>query len=187
MRSCALANIRVFQANLMDVAEDLGTFDYIIAHGVYAWVPEPVRDRLLAFCRERLAPNGIAFISYNALPGGHLRNLVRDILLQPATAGTDPLTGMDEAMQFLRFIIESRAAGDPFRALLEQEAKQIQRKNPQVLFHDELASFYHPVSVTAFTGHAAAAWLAISKRLHAPTTQRPWLQPASGGPGQGHG
>src|SRR6185312_2386947 len=63
-----LANIRLFQADLMDV-RGLGQFDYVIANGLYAWVPEAARDRLLAICREHLAPNGLAFVSYNTLPG----------------------------------------------------------------------------------------------------------------------
>src|SRR5215475_1898088 len=65
-----LINIRLFQGDLLKVGAELGRFDYIIAHGLYAWVPEPVADRLLALCRELLTPHGIAFISYNALPGG---------------------------------------------------------------------------------------------------------------------
>src|SRR5271163_1805127 len=82
IRELGLSNIHIFQADLVDVDERLGQFDYIIAHGIYAWVPEPVRDRLLALCHALLAPEGVAFVSYNALPGGHVRNLVREILLQ---------------------------------------------------------------------------------------------------------
>src|ERR1700744_2201791 len=54
IRELGLSNIRLFQADMLDVGAELGEFDYIIAHGFYAWVPEPVRDRLLAFCGKHL-------------------------------------------------------------------------------------------------------------------------------------
>ena len=30
-------------------------FDYIICHGIYSWVPAPVREKILAICRDNLA------------------------------------------------------------------------------------------------------------------------------------
>jgi SAM-dependent methyltransferase len=44
---------------------DLGQFDYVICHGVYSWVPAHVRERILSLCAEVLAPEGLAYISYN--------------------------------------------------------------------------------------------------------------------------
>jgi SAM-dependent methyltransferase len=68
IRELGLRNVRLFESNLLDAGTELGQFDYIIAHGLYAWVPEPVRDRLLALCGELLTPDGVAFVSYNAKP-----------------------------------------------------------------------------------------------------------------------
>jgi len=50
-----LKNLELRQFDLMDMAEESGEFDYIIAHGLYSWVPPPVRDRLLQLCRSHLA------------------------------------------------------------------------------------------------------------------------------------
>src|SRR4051794_10191932 len=55
-----------------------GEFDYVIAHGVFAWVPEPVRDALLQCTHSRLAADGVAYISYNANPGGFMRRALRE-------------------------------------------------------------------------------------------------------------
>ena len=38
-----LKNIVLHACNIMDVSAQFGSFDYIIAHGVYSWVPDPVR------------------------------------------------------------------------------------------------------------------------------------------------
>jgi len=40
-----LDNIELKLLSIMDVDESFGTFDYIIAHGLYSWVPEDERDR----------------------------------------------------------------------------------------------------------------------------------------------
>ena len=45
----------------MDYADDvLAEFDFVIAHGVYAWIPEPVRYDLLAAIHSHLAADGIS-------------------------------------------------------------------------------------------------------------------------------
>lgn len=64
-----LTNITLLVRDLQEVGDELGQFDYIIAHGVYSWAPAPVRDRLMALTKRCLAPNGIAYISYNTYPG----------------------------------------------------------------------------------------------------------------------
>src|SRR5262245_61868406 len=62
-----LTNLRLQAADLTAWQPLEGTYDFIIAHGFYSWVPLAVRDALLALCRDWLAPAGIAYISYNAL------------------------------------------------------------------------------------------------------------------------
>src|SRR5690348_7940834 len=42
-----LRNIELRQGNLIDACDDLGTFDYVIAHGLYSWVPDAVRPHIL--------------------------------------------------------------------------------------------------------------------------------------------
>ena len=76
-----LKNVELRQLSILAVGPDLGTFDYIICHGVYSWVPEIVREKILAICKENLNPEGIAYVSYNTLPGWHLRQHPRHALL----------------------------------------------------------------------------------------------------------
>ena len=83
--------------NIALVAEDLaalspahGDFDYVIAHGVYSWVPAAVRDGLFALAARRLAPNGVMFVSYNALPGCRVRQATWDVLHWHVDTIADP-------------------------------------------------------------------------------------------------
>ena len=85
-----LGNIRLLAMDLMEVGEDFGEFDYIIAHGLYSWAPAEVREHMLALCRRHLAPAGVAFISYNAYPGCHIRQMLREIMLYHTAGMEDP-------------------------------------------------------------------------------------------------
>lgn len=154
IRDLGLANIRIFQGNLLDIGSDLGRFDYIIAHGFYSWVPEPVRDRLMAFCSEALTPDGIAFISYNALPGCYLRLMYRDMMRFRARQFEDPEQGTLEALKFLRTVAESRIEDDPYRLYLVDQLKRMEGHAFASTFHDELNPEYHPRYFTDFVAHA---------------------------------
>src|ERR1700691_1662051 len=101
IRELGIRNVRLFQGDLLELGNELGQFDYILAHGFYAWVPEPVRDRLLALCGELLTANGVAFVSYNALPGGNFRSMIREMMQFSAEGIDDPERRVSEGLGFL--------------------------------------------------------------------------------------
>lgn len=76
-----LTNVQLESMSVTDAAILPGPYDYIICHGVYSWVPDDVRTAILDTIRDKLAPNGIAMVSYNALPGWHFRKGVRDMMV----------------------------------------------------------------------------------------------------------
>jgi SAM-dependent methyltransferase len=149
-----LRNIRIFQSNLLDVGPELGQFDYVIAHGLYAWVPEPVRERLLALCGELLTPEGVAFVSYNAMPGGHLRKMIREMMLFQVRDIEDPEQRVSGGLAFLHFLAEARPEGDVYRLLIEEQLNRMEKRGPRVTYHDELGGAYHPVHFIEFVEHA---------------------------------
>ena len=79
-----LENLELRCADIGDLGDELGSFDYIICHGVFAWVPPALQDKILSICQRSLTPQGIAYISYNTYPGWHLRSVVREVLSEHA-------------------------------------------------------------------------------------------------------
>jgi len=154
IRDLGLKNVRIFESDLLSVGVELGRFDYIIAQGLYSWVAKEVRDRLMALCGELLEPNGIAFVSYNALPGGHLRRMLRDMMLFRMEGVEDREQGMAEAIKFLCFLLETRPQDDVYRAVIEKELKRMEGRRAGVTFHDELSAAYDPVHFVEFVEHA---------------------------------
>jgi cyclopropane fatty-acyl-phospholipid synthase-like methyltransferase len=60
IRALHLSNVKLIAANVMDIDEHFGEFDYIIAHGIYSWVPNSVQEKILEICKRNLAPRGVA-------------------------------------------------------------------------------------------------------------------------------
>src|SRR5262245_26774329 len=72
-KRAGISNCELITADLMTFEPEPGGFDYVVSHGVYSWVPPAVRDRLFTVAKKALAPTGLGYVSYNAYPGGHLR------------------------------------------------------------------------------------------------------------------
>src|SRR5262245_60894890 len=67
IEAVGLENIDLRVGDVRELTDGhLGEFDYIVAHGVYGWIPPVARDALLATIKASLAPAGIAYVSYNA-------------------------------------------------------------------------------------------------------------------------
>lgn len=161
-RSAGVGNVRLEVHDIVAAADTLdGCFDYVIAHGVYAWVPAPVRDALLRLAARVLAPDGVVFISYNAMPGGHMRRMLRDMALHHI-AGID---GNAERLAAARAYLADLGAPREHDRIVVQAMREIARpmavKTAEALFHDELGGVFEPQSLTDVTTAAAAHGLAF--------------------------
>lgn len=79
--NAGLTNVSIIQSDIASIGSEIGTFDYIIAHGVYSWVDDGVKDALLRLIDEHLAEDGIAYVSYNTYPGWHTMEEVRQLMM----------------------------------------------------------------------------------------------------------
>lgn len=149
-----LTNVRIFQGDVLEAGPDLGRFDYIVAHGLYSWAPAPVRDRLLGLCSELLAPEGIAFVSYNALPGSYLRRMLRDAMLFGTQGVEDAELSVTAGLEFLHTIAAGRPEGDAYRVLLEDQLRRLGSHSAAGTFHDELSPEFYPLHFSDFVEHA---------------------------------
>jgi methyltransferase-like protein len=127
-----------------------------VAHGVYSWVPPNVRKALLAISASRLTPHGIAYISYNCLPGCHIRRMVREIMRFHIRTESDPRQQLQQAVAVTRFIANSMEKPDAYRQVFKEQLEQIQRYGAGFLFHDDLAEINDPVYFHEFMAQADA-------------------------------
>jgi SAM-dependent methyltransferase len=148
-----LANLELYQADLLDWKPD-GEFDYVIAHGFYSWVPLEIRDRLLEICAAVLAPGGVAYVSYNALPGSHLRRYVWDFLKFHTRRAASSRIRIEKANELAR-LIAARSADDPGRAAIRKEMEIVLERGAEAIFHDDLSETNDPVYLLGFIEHIA--------------------------------
>ncbi|MBN1656884.1 MAG: methyltransferase regulatory domain-containing protein [Anaerolineae bacterium] len=164
-----LENVAFQHLDIMDVTAKLGEFDYIIAHGVYSWVPDAVRYKILEICRENLAPDGVAYISYNTYPGWHMVRIVRDMLLYHTRHTADPMERADQARAVLGFFAQGAAAGktvgdeaDAYSSFLSMYAGVVGDKldgtssrHATLVLHDEMADINEPFYFYQFAEQVA--------------------------------
>ncbi len=155
-RELGLRNIRLLQMDLRDFGPGLGVFDYAISYGLYSWVPEDARRKVLAIAGAHLGPQGIAYVSYNAYPGCHPRMMLREMMLAHARAAESPDERIRMARQFLASLEESSTLAGEYGALVKAEARRLAGRGDAALYHDELGEFYHPLYFREFIAEAAA-------------------------------
>jgi SAM-dependent methyltransferase len=150
-----LRNISLFSQDLRTLPAEFGTFDYIIAHGLYAWVAPPVQDRILAVCRAHLAPQGVAFVSYNAFPGSHVRQMLREMMQYHVRDIADPAERVFAGKALLGFLRRAWPRPDDLKHWVGLEAEAAINRTRDTLYHDELSEEYHPAYFHQFAAHAA--------------------------------
>jgi len=111
-KAAELENIELLHKDLSTIDKDFGEFDYIIAHGVYSWVPDEVKAHLLRICGENLTPNGVAFVSYNTYPGWRVKESIRDMLLIHTERFEEPNDIIKNAKGLLKFLEEAAKKQD---------------------------------------------------------------------------
>ncbi|HET6567258.1 MAG TPA: class I SAM-dependent methyltransferase [Rhodothermales bacterium] len=102
-----LQNVRFVDGTYADLAAEPGTFDYIIARGIYSWVDATGQDGLLQLCGRTLSESGIAYVSYNTYPGWHQVNALRDAMRYHARDVDNPAGRASSARNFLHFLAQS--------------------------------------------------------------------------------
>jgi SAM-dependent methyltransferase len=175
--AAGIKNARFICADLRDHKLNVGTFDYVIAHGVYSWVSGEAREHLLALSARSLAPNGVAYVSYNVFPAWGLLGGLRAMLRAEITGVPDPQAHIARLLPAL----ERAFAGDgsPYAALMREALAEMRAKPVDLLFHDELESVNDPVTFLEFNTQAERHGLRYLAEAHFPSMPTEHLPPAA--------
>ncbi len=151
-----LQNIEIRHQDILGAAIDLGEFDYVIAHGVFSWVPSEVRARILQLCSRHLSASGVAYISYNTLPGWRMRGMVRDMLRFHTRQTREPMDKVRLAQSFLDKLERALSGLDALGAqYLRYEAQQLRHAHPSYVYHEYLETINEPLMFSDFMAQAA--------------------------------
>jgi SAM-dependent methyltransferase len=133
-----LTNVKLLHCDIMDVDAGFGQFDYIMAHGVYSWVPPAVRERMMAVFKKNLSPQGVCYVSYNAHPFSHTRDLARDMMLFHTRDLPDMKQKVSQARAIMKFLSEGSKPDSVHGAIMRDQYNRVMKTGDEVLFHDDL-------------------------------------------------
>lgn len=162
-----LSNVQFIAADIarLDVAA-LGRFDYVIAHGVYSWVPDDVREALLATCRAVMSPNGVTYLSYNTYPGWKSKEVMREAMLLAAGASTTPEAKVSDARDVVEFLESAVPAEGVMARVLAEFRVRDEGFDDSLLLHDELEAFNAPCYFHEMLDHAGRHGLTYLAEAH---------------------
>jgi SAM-dependent methyltransferase/methyltransferase-like protein len=149
-----LRNLTLLQTDIRALPEELGSFDYIIAHGFYSWVPSEVRDALMALIAARLTPNGVAYVSYNALPGSRIRQIAWDALHFHTDRIDDARGKIEAARTLMQLLAEPQLAQWKADGQLRAEFADLAVRHESALFHDDISTPNDAFYFHEFEAHA---------------------------------
>lgn len=153
-------NLDLRAMSLTDITADFGQFDYIICHGVFSWVPPDVRDAILRICRTNLAPEGIAYISYNIYPGWKASDVIRDAMILNSFGAETPQEKLGRAKDMLALIENGLWDDNPLQSALRHTAQKLRSQSDHYLVHEYLEAINSPCYFLEFAAAAQQAGLA---------------------------
>lgn len=171
LNSLEMRNITLEQKDVMEIDESFGEFDYIIAHGLYSWVPDFVRDKVMEICSRNLAKNGVAYISYNVYPGYRMRQMLREMTLHHIKEIEEPMKRITQGAAFLKFITDSTKPSTSFAEIMKSELQDISEKRPEDLIYDTLADCNNPFYFHEFMEQADKHGLQYISEVYYSDTQ----------------
>ncbi|AFC74231.1 methyltransferase domain protein [Rickettsia parkeri str. Tate's Hell] len=134
-----IKNAELKALSILDLDESYGKFDYIVCHGVYSWVPEEVQDKILKVCNKLLNPNGIAFVSYNTLPGWNMQRTIREMIMFHSELFNTSHDKLQQAKLLLKFINDSlESSTTPYSNFLRDETKLLSAYTDSYVLHEYL-------------------------------------------------
>jgi methyltransferase-like protein/SAM-dependent methyltransferase len=151
-----LKNIELRALDITSVDASFGQFDYIICHGVYSWVPPSVQDAILRICSQNLAPDGVAYVSYNVYPGWKAREIVRDAMILRGALRDEPGEKLSYALGMLEFLDQSAQPGSVLKKALEEGIPLVRDKRASYVLHEFLEPHNAPCYFQEFVGRAGA-------------------------------
>jgi methyltransferase-like protein/SAM-dependent methyltransferase len=155
-----LANIELIRGDLVDFSPGQKKFDYVLCHGVYSWTPIEVRALIQSLIAASLAPEGIAYVSYNVLPGWRLKQALRDVLRTSVLHLPDLASKVAGARAVLALLRGWKGEKDVYGSNLRLLAAGLDTMPDFYLAHEYFEENNEPQTFTEFVKEAERAGLA---------------------------
>jgi SAM-dependent methyltransferase len=131
---------------------DLPDFDYIGIHGIWSWISDDNRQKLVDFVRRKLAVGGVLYISYNTLPGwaafAPMRHLMTDHARIIGAEGSGIVSRIDGAIAFAEKLLDTNPMFSKANPGVGDRIKKLKDQNRHYLAHEYFNREWHPMHVS---------------------------------------
>ncbi len=163
-QQAGLGNVRFEEADFAVLAQqwpaDYGKFQYAVLHGIYSWVPVPLRAALVQVLERATAPGALVYNSYNTLPGWlsavPLQHMLRQLQQQSAQSGPQVIR---QGVELFDQLIAADAAVAQAQPPLKVRLEGIKTQNPSYLVQEYLHENWHPLWFSQVAGELGGAKL----------------------------
>jgi 2-polyprenyl-3-methyl-5-hydroxy-6-metoxy-1,4-benzoquinol methylase/methyltransferase-like protein len=135
-----LKNIQFEQADIFTLESPEIPYDFIIAHGVFSWVPHEVRIAILKYIRKSLHPKGLAFVSHNTQPGFYYREIIREYTLfhlnDEEGNYLEKAGKVRDGLDLLRKSVEELKPQQAYTSALQYEYQMISELDDNYIMHE---------------------------------------------------
>lgn len=161
--SAGVRNLTLHATDFSDACDlVLPRFQYIVAHGVYSWIDGAAGSAFRRFIDRHLAPGGLVYVSYNAMPGwaadGPFQHLVGALAArQPG----DSIARFQAAAGTIQDLKRAGAAALLASPMAASEWDKLKETLPPAYFaHEYLAPAWRPLYVDEVRAAMAGIGLA---------------------------
>jgi len=124
---------------------DLPKFDYIVAHGVYAWIDDVATASLRRFIERHLKPGGLVYVSYNAMPGWASDGPFQHLIYRLAAGGSGDSIARFAGAADIAEALRKAGAGALVASASAVSMAEDRTKRPEAYFaHEYLAPAWRP-------------------------------------------
>jgi methyltransferase-like protein len=86
----------------------------------------------------------VGYISYNAFPGCHIRQMIWH-MMQYHTANVEaPMAKVQNGINFLNFLVHATPDDSLYQSMIKMELAQFGQRTPENIYHDDFASINQP-------------------------------------------
>jgi SAM-dependent methyltransferase len=163
-KRAAISNVTFLELSFGEAARStdppVNEFDVVALHGVFNWVAPNVRHEILEFLRAKLVPGGLAYVSYNTLPGWAAMAPVQHLLKEYADrASGDSAARIEKGRAVLKVLVDKSSAYIAQNPMVKMRLEALDKHDQHYLVHEFLPDHWQPLYVTSVLSSLAEAKL----------------------------
>lgn len=124
-------------------------FDFVALHGVWSWVNDEARAKIVSFLRRKLKPGGLVYISYNTQPGWAMAAPLRHLMKRHAdtlgSPGLGPVANLDAALSTMQRFFAQDPVYSRINPGVIDRLEGLIKQDRAYLVHEYMNRDWHPM------------------------------------------